>query len=282
MPALKQLFGAKEQGAININNESGAPNCEAIGLASDCDVSAWQINGANPALKPEKGVTWNLGAAFEVGSHLSGTVDFWRIDKTDNISTPTLDEALRQGLFGRDPSDGRWLVFTNLSNQAMQATSGVDVDLRSRFPNTPLGTINLRNSTTYYFSNSHKETATSEWINDRGNYASPELRNNASISIEQGPWVGVLGWRFTGGFKDAVEPTATTMSVPSHEEFDLSASYTGFKNLKLNAGVKNLLDTQPPYSKLNGADNSYTQLGFAEIYNARGRYFYASLNYRFK
>ena len=282
MPALKQLFGAKEQGAININNESGAPNCQAIGLAADCDVSAWQVNGANTALKPEKGVTWNLGAAFEAGSHLSGTVDFWRIDKTDNISTPTLDEALRQGLFGRDPADNRWLVFTNLSNQAMQATSGVDVDLRSRFPNTALGTISLRNSTTFYFTNSHKETATSEWINDRGNYASPELRNNASISIEQGPWVGVLGWRFTGGFKDAVEPTATTMSVPAYEEFDFSASYTGFKNLKLNAGVKNLLDAQPPYSKLNGADNTYTQMGFAEIYNSRGRYMYASLNYVFK
>jgi len=108
------------------------------------------------------------------------------------------------------------------------------------------------------------------------------LRNNASISIEQGPWVGVLGWRFTGGFKDATEPTATTMSVPAYEEFDLSASYTGFKNLKLNAGVKNLLDAQPPYSKLNGSDNSYTQMGFAEIYNSRGRYMYASLNYVFK
>jgi iron complex outermembrane receptor protein len=282
MPALKQLFGAKEQGAININNESGASNCEALGLASDCDVSGWQVNGANSALKPEKGVTWNLGAAFEAGSHLSGTVDFWRIDKTDNIATPTLDEALRQGLFGRDPVDNRWLVFTNLANQAQQAVSGVDVDLRSRFPDTALGSVTLRNTTTYYFTNSHRETATSEWIKDLGNYRTPELRNNASITLEQGPWTGVLAWRYVGGFKDAVVPTPTTMSVPSYDEFDLSASYTGFKNVKVNAGIKNLLDAQPPYSKLNGSDNTYTQMGFAEIYNSRGRYFYASLNYIFK
>jgi iron complex outermembrane receptor protein len=282
MPALKQLFGAKEQGAVNINNETGAPNCQAIGQPADCDISAWQINGSNDKLKPEKGVTWNLGTAFEVGKSFSGTVDIWQITKSDNITTPTVDDAISQGLLGRDPVDNRWLVFTNLSNQAKRLTSGIDVDLRSRLPSIGQYAISLRNATTYYLKDSEQESPTSGWKDNIDTYATPRLRNTASVTVDMGAWSSSLAWRYVGGFLDATDPTPTTMRVPSYEEFDVVASYSGIKSLRLSVGVKNLLDTPPPYSKLNGSNNAYTQMGFAELYSSRGRFFYANLNYAFR
>ena len=58
-----------------------------------------------------------------------------------------------------------------------------------------------------------------------------------------------------------------------------TASYTGFKNLTLTLGVKNLMDTNPPFTNSNltfqgGYDPSY--------YDARARFVYGSVRYAFK
>ena len=60
------------------------------------------------------------------------------------------------------------------------------------------------------------------------------------------------------------------------------AQYAGFKNLELSLGVKNLLDRMPPFSLTNASSNSYTQMGFAELYTDRGRFYYVSGKYSFK
>jgi iron complex outermembrane receptor protein len=61
--------------------------------------------------------------------------------------------------------------------------------------------------------------------------------------------------------------------------WDLSGTYTGFKNMKLTLGVKNLFDTNPPASNqagtfISGFDPSY--------YDPRARFVYGSINYKFK
>jgi len=45
--------------------------------------------------------------------------------------------------------------------------------------------------------------------------------------------------------------------------------------------VKNALDKMPPFSVTNATDNQYTQMGFAELYSPRGRFWYLSANYKF-
>ena len=61
--------------------------------------------------------------------------------------------------------------------------------------------------------------------------------------------------------------------------WDLQGSYTGFKNWTLTLGVKNLFDTNPPFSnQVNtfqaGYDPSY--------YDARARFIYGSVGFVFK
>lgn len=49
----------------------------------------------------------------------------------------------------------------------------------------------------------------------------------------------------------------------------------------MTGGVQNLFDRQPPFSAQNASDNTYTQMGFAELYSVRGRFFYVSGRYQF-
>lgn len=283
MPSLKQLYGAQGEGAIDI---FGAANCQALGLPPNCDVPALQVRGANPGLKPEKGKTLNLGVVFDAARWLSGTLDYWKIRKTDSISIPTVDQAIAAGQFSQQ---GQIRVFTNLQNFARVETEGIDLDLDFKLGQTALGRLNINNLATYYLTNRRQNAPSAEWEDMRESYATPKWRNMLSVSLNRAPWSASLIWRYVGGFYDSdVHPTASdprpagTRRVESHDETDLSIAYTGFKNLKLGFGIKNLFDAEPPFSVQNTSNTMYTQMGFAELYSSRGRFYYANLSYAFK
>ena len=283
VPSLKQLFGALEEGATTIDS---AEECAIFGLAENCGVPAFVVQGSNPDLKPEKGTTWNIGAVADLGP-FSGSLDFWHVKKEDNIDTPTVLQALQGGFFTRDAS-GRINVFTNLQNFAQAESQGIDLDLKIR-GNTPFGALTLRNSATYYDYIRKRQEGNPEWEYYQGTYATPRWRNTFSTNLESGWFAVAFALRSVGGFADtdapwkASEPTgADVRHVGSYDEADLILSYLGVKNLKIDLGVKNLADRQPPFSNTNGTSNLYTQQGFAELYNSRGRFYFGSVSYAFK
>lgn len=285
MPSLKQLFGAQEQGALDITEDA---DCILIGQQPGCDVAGFEVQGANPALKPEKGKTWNVGAVTDFGP-FSATLDWWRIDKDDAITSPTIRSALQQGLFGRDPQTTRLLVFVNLQNVAQSRTEGVDVDMRLRLPNTVVGNVTIRDAATYYIHQRTREVG-GEWAEFNGTYALPRIRNVFQIGTEWRSWEANLYIRSIGGFTDtpnpwtASEPEAVegVRRVSSNEQWDISAAYTGFKGWRLSGGVINLFDRTPPFSETNAVNNLYEQVGFAPLYTARGRFFHVEATYTFK
>lgn len=279
MPVLKQLFGAQEEGAITITDEN---ECALLGVPCGTGINAFQVNGSNTSLRPEKGKTWNFGVLMDLGQYVNLGIDYWKIEKTDEINAPTIESALRQGLFVRDGA--RFRIFTNLQNLAERTTSGVDVDGRLRIPGTSIGSLAIRNTLTYNIHNLRRDDPTDDLQEFVGTYASPRFRNTFSVTSEMGPWTWQAAIRTVGGFRDEDDPEAinsATRRVGAHEELDVQGQFMGFKNLTVTAGIKNLLDRQPPLSILNGTDNQYTQMGFAELYTSRGRFLYASLGYKF-
>jgi len=284
VPSLKQLYGAQEQGAGDITEDQ---DCVLIGLEPGCEVAFFQVNGSNPGLKPEKGKTYNLGMVTDVGP-FSATIDWWRIDKDDAITTPTITSALQQGLFTRD-ENGRLLVFTNLQNVAQSKTEGVDVDARLRFPGTIVGNVTIRDAATYYITQATRE-AGGEWADFNGTYALPRWRNVFSISTEWQAWEASLFIRTIDGFIDTPNPWTASdpglvegvRKVGTNDQWDISTAYTGFKNWRLSGGIINLWDKTPPYSRTNAVNNQYEQVGFAPLYTARGRFFHVEATYTFK
>lgn len=283
-PVLKQLYGAQEQGAITLR-EVAQCNLLGVPLQQDgtCLINAFQVNGSNPDLKPEKGKTWNLGVVFEAGRHFNASVDLWRIKKTDDINAPTIDDALRQGLYGRDGA--RILVFTNLQNISGIETQGVDLDARLRFPGTAVGDLSFRNLLTYYDKQKRQDSPDAGWEEFNGTYALPRWRNVFQAGTEWGVWAAAATLRTVAGFYDEDDPqaiTGDTQRVGNHEELDLQATWSGLKGWAFTGGIKNVLDRMPPFSAQNATDNQYTQQGFAELYNNRGRFWYVTAKYSFQ
>jgi iron complex outermembrane receptor protein len=286
VPSLKQLYGSSEQGAITIESET---ECAAIGQPFPCAIPAYQVQGANPNLKSEKGRTYNLGFVLDTGV-FSTSVDWFRIEKKDDISQPTILTALQNGFTGRDPTNNRLLVFTNLQNFAEAQTQGFDVDARVRVGATPVGNLLLQNNATYY-QFIRTRAVGEEWGYFQRTYGAltPSFRNVFTATLETGPWAFTAFHRFVGGFWDTDQPStasvprpATVRRVGGHEEIDAQVSFMGIKRMRLDLGVKNLLDREPPFSRTNAGSNAYTQMGFAEFYTSRGRFYYGAIRYEFK
>jgi iron complex outermembrane receptor protein len=285
VPSLKQLYGSSEQGAITIESES---ECAAIGQPYPCAIPAYQVSGANPNLKSEKGRTYNLGVVLDNGV-FSTSLDFFRIEKKDDISEPSILTSLENGFIGRD-AQNRLLVFTNLQNFAETQTQGFDVDARVRLGTTPLGNITLQNTATYY-DFIRTRAVGEEWAYYQRTYGAltPSFRNVFTATLETGAWAITGVHRFTGGFWDtdvastaSVPRPATVRRVGGHEEIDVQVSFMGIKRMRLDLGVKNLLDREPPFSRTNAGSNAYTQMGFAEFYTSRGRFYYGAIRFEFK
>jgi iron complex outermembrane recepter protein len=284
MPSLKQLYGAQEQGAGDIQEDQ---DCVLLGQQPGCDIPFFQVSGSNPNLKPEKGKTWNVGLVTDLGP-FSGSIDWWRIDKDDDIAEPTITSALQQGLFTRDASS-RLLVFTNLQNVAQSRNEGVDIDLRVRIPNTPVGNVTIRNATTYNIHNRTREVG-GEWAEYNGVYPWPRIRNVFQLGTEWRAWEANLFVRTVGGFIDTPNPwTASDPSlvegvrrVGTNEQWDINAAYTGFKGWRIGGGIINIFDRDPPFSQTNALNNQYEQVGFAPLYTARGRFYHVEVTYTFK
>ncbi|MEQ1806588.1 MAG: TonB-dependent receptor [Burkholderiaceae bacterium] len=284
-PVLKQLYGAREEGAANVTSPV---HCTLLGVPLNpdgtCDFAIFQVNGSNANLTPEKGKTLNLGIVFEVAKNYSASIDWWKINKTSDISTPTIESAIEQGLFSR--TGARVSVFTTLQNIAERETSGVDVDARLRFPGTAIGNLEVRNLLTYYSTQKSRDTPGGRWDDFNGTYATPRYRNVLNVSTEAGPWTVGGSWRTVGGFWDSDLPLqdkpANTRRVGVHEELDMLVQFSGVKNLELSFGIKNLFDREPPLSLQNAGSNLYTQMGFAELYSSRGRFYYLSAKYAFR
>jgi iron complex outermembrane receptor protein len=284
-PSLKQMFGGQDEGAESTSDTDIL--CPAFGVpAADCDNFPYRnVTGSNPNLKPETGKTFNLGFIIEPVPQVALAMDFWKIEKENVVNQPTVESAVQQGFFNRRPS-GEWQVFTNNQNIAGSESSGVDIDARVQFGQTPFGRLTVRNSTTYYASIKTRSDVGDPLVDFAGTFLTPRWRNTLTFNLDAGAWATTLALRSVAGQKDTQQPIgsaahAAARRIGAHEELDVLVQYTGIANLTLAGAVKNLLDNDVPFST-RGTLNQNGSLGFPWIVNPRGRFFQISANYAFK
>ncbi|MFC7420008.1 TonB-dependent receptor [Iodobacter arcticus] len=286
MPTLQDLYQGPSQGAHTFADTECdyIPNLNAADLA-DCKkngINGQRTTSSNPELKPEKGQSLNLGVVGEVGP-FSGSLDWWMIKKDDVISDQTYLEALQAGQIAPSAEYG-WMMTQKKKNRNKQENAGIDTDMKLRFP-TSLATFTFSNNNTYYLQlkKSNDTGSMEEWVDT---YGSPQWRNTFRFDVEQGGWTGGVGVRTTASFqdvnaspddKDNYNPEARR--VASHSEVDLTLAYTGIKNLRIDAAVKNVFDRMPEFSGV--AAGTYSAPGFAPLYTARGSFYQLGVKYSF-
>ena len=302
-PTLVDLYSPEARG-ITTNGQRDLIRCPAgtTGL-QDCSNQFVTIGGGNPQLKPEKSESYTLGIVIEPVKDTSFGIDTYQVKIRDVIrnalSTATIlgDPARYAAYIQRGAPDGNASgqgpitgILQGLTNLGKIVVEGIDVDVKTRLNLSEGNRISLRLNGTY--------VSKYDVQNIDGTYTS-SINNPAAVGIgvvlrwrhtlgavwEAGPWSVGFSENYQVGYRDlrtslqTVATTPTPRQVGSYETYDAQASYSGVKNLKLTLGVKNLFDTNPPYTNYGAGFVGSYDLSYTDV---RGRFVYLTAGYTFK
>jgi len=305
-PTLFQLYNPQVAGLsqAGLNDPLRCPDPNDANNP-DCATQYTVTFGGNPDLKPETATQTTLGGVWEPIEGLSIGIDWFSLDLknivTNGVPIGTiLDPALQaqysylvtraaacppsQFVPGAPcPITAIDQRFVNVGRAKIQ---GFDIDARFKMPATSVGRFSASIAGTYYtkydvqqpdgsfagfISNAFQAVATG---------ITPRFKSYAALNWEFGPWAATLGNTYQTSYVDVqTDPDGNLRRVGSLSLWDLQGSYTGFRNVTLTLGVKNLMDQNPPLTNSNltfqaGYDPSY--------YDARARFIYGSIRYAFK
>ena len=108
----------------------------------------------------------------------------------------------------------------------------------------------------------------------------PRSEHSLTLAYSTGNWSVGVNNTFTNGYRDENFVDDEFLNeVGDYSVWDLFASISPTQALTLSAGIKNVLDKDPPYSN----QSQTFQVGYDPRYtDPTGRAFWATLNFRFK
>lgn len=252
-----------------------------------------QTQGGNPDSQPEESESWSAGVIvtprFLPG--LRASVDYTRIDKTDEIKTLTLqqlfdNENVLPGRIVREPSCPGdpfapvcriTQVNATATNIARTEVEAYDVALDYHHATMRFGTFDFFAIGTWQTHYQTKLAPSVQLTENVGitNAFPVKLKGNAGLTWQGGDWS--VGWTMRYLDSYVVSTNATTVlnqgsrRVPSQTYHDIFASYVfagdagGFRsqligNTSIQAGIKNVLDEEPPLD-LNNFVTFYSPFG---------------------
>jgi iron complex outermembrane receptor protein len=304
-PTLYQLWNPQTPG-LSQPGVSDPLRCPVQNVNNpDCNTQYTVTFGGNPNLQPEKANQTSVGGVWEPVNNISLGFDYFWIQLKNIVTNgvpiatildPTL-YAQYSNLVTRAPScppnpfaPGSPCQITAIDqtfvNVGKENIDGFDIDFRLYSPVTDWGRLKAIVTGTYYHkydveqpdgsflgqvSNAYQAVATG---------ITPRWKSYIPVTWEYGPWSATLANTYQSSYVDVnLNPAGNNRTVSSMSLWDLQGSYTGFKNTTLTLGVKNLFDTNPPFTNSNltfqiGYDPSY--------YDVRSRFVYGSIRYVFK
>jgi iron complex outermembrane recepter protein len=252
----------------------------------DCVLDARRVQTGNPNLKAEKSTSYTFGIVLEPTRDLSVGIDFWQIDRKDEIGSFN-DQQLIDLFFNnplivaRDPA-GRISQLNVVPVQLSKTkTNGVDIDVTHRMA---LGSGKLTSKLGMSYVGTYKLTTLDDNSNlifpeFNGTYNSPRYRGSWDFSYETGAWdfsLGGYGIHSYGAPSGAVDPDRR---VGAMEVWNTSVTYKGVKNLTVRLGVNNLFDRGQPFSDETSGSNAGYNAQFAEPV---GRFYTLGMSYKFR
>ncbi|MFN3812794.1 MAG: TonB-dependent receptor [Roseateles asaccharophilus] len=244
-----------------------------------------------PDLKPEKSTQGTIGIVFSPLRDLSFYADYWRVDLDERLRKLTLSEvknnyALFKDRFARDSSGRVSLVTTGWENAADSSTKGLDWGGSYLFKHSS-GTWRAGVNGTYMIS--HKERALENQPLQElvGQFAlrTLYLRNKLSADIgwARDNWAATLTTIYKSGYmdQDMTRYGTPRRKINDYTTANLFASYTGFKNTTITAGLNNLFDKAPPFTYHN-VDDVVGAGWDPRVGDPFGRTLSVSVNYSFR
>ncbi len=254
----------------------------------DCDLQQFKLQGGNPSLKPEKSRTYAAGLVIEPIPEVTIAMDYWHIRLKDKIAA--LPEQTIFGnfekyrhLFLRNPDGSPFAIENFLNNLGEVKTDGVDVSVNARLPRSGMGAFTVGMEGTWIHNYEYQNERGGEFIQNVGRYADMgavfRWQHTLTLGWTMGNWNATLANVYKSSYDDQnLVDAAFFNKVDAYSLWNVSASYTGFKGLTVTAGVKNLLDEDPPFTN----QGTLFQKGYDPRYtDPVGRALYLRASYSF-
>jgi outer membrane receptor protein involved in Fe transport len=251
------------------------------------------LGGGNPDIEPEESKSANIGFVLTPAHNLRLSVDYYKIKKTNNITTLSAQNLLdNESQFGdritRDPVTGEVTqINTSPFNGLWLETSGIDTSL-NYFADTAIGDLTVNLGYTYVDKYLQQLSFGAKPVDYLNQPSSGPLRHrfNASAYLKiNNNWSAGWGVQYYGQYRIAASSTAAIKQqernkVAAQAYHDVFARYVlphhflGQKTAtELTFGVKNLF---------NESSRDMSQTTYLSIYSdPRGRQFYTNLKVSF-
>lgn len=252
---------------------------------NECAAGVFSNIRNNPDLEPETSRSATLGFVFEPVKGYNIALDYWRIERKDEIGLKSTDDLLaaesdqpagtiERGTLAGDKTftpaeQAQYGVTTGallgtagrFENVSKTKTSGFDLTGSARF-RTGLGRVTVDANATYLMDLRYFSTARGDYgDNLAGRYDSPRLTANTTVALDSGNFSNALrasyesdtqlrddffDESFTTEGCEARGWTASECRVGSYVRWDYTMAYRGFKGWTLTAFVRNIFNHRPP------------------------------------
>ncbi|HBN54029.1 MAG TPA: TonB-dependent receptor [Stenotrophomonas sp.] len=258
------------------------------------------ITGGNPNLKPEEAEQRSIGFVVAPHGNFNLSVDWWEIERSNtirsgfNLSTMTANYPLYASNFIRDGSGKIIAIDQRYINTGGTLTRGIELDSNLR-GDLAGGTWNIHLNGNYldtfktktFDSLPYSDNLVGEY--ERYYNLPIKWKHTVSLGWAKGDWAQTLTQVYRGGYKDwkpggivnGYTPPAWDGKVDAYVTYNYSLTWSGMENLKATFGIRNLLNTDPPFTVryLDDGDGAGWE---ARVADPRGRSFNLLLEYRFQ
>ena len=279
-PSLVEEYSPQVLGATAANMTG--PGCATgqytvVFSQANCISQGEALSGGNPNLSPEKSQNFDLGVILQPLTNLELTLDYYRINLKERIGTVpskaiysdpvafanlyvlnsagTLTPASLSNLQCSPaytvPTCG--YILQNSTNTGAATTDGFDMSANYVY-DTDFGKFRLAYDSTFVTAFRLQQYAGGPTLNLVGQFNSgqqPVIRYQHLITLD---WAwnqfgAGLSEHFTEHYIDyAPDAAGNLLTVGNFSEVNTYVSFKPIPQLKLLAGINNLLDTQPPFS----------------------------------
>ena len=301
-PDFGPLYAGESRGQFNSDVDDPEFCPKNPGNVSFCKIRPLTRSGSNPNLQPEKSKQYSVGFVVAPNDMFSASLDVFDVEISDRIGVQTPAYILANyqtlgNLIIRNPTTNVIeYVRAGFINVGGDKVRGADVNVTLNF-RTDAGRFTAKLDGTYLDQYLTRLGPSEPWSQRVGEFGDSSYlwdlklrwKHNASVTWTRGVWSATLSQDYKSGYREEVDGFGSGVNlqskgfqsqVSSYSLFNASVTYTGIKNLSVTAGVKNLFDSDPPFS-LHNVDNIAGAGWDARVGDPRGRAYTLRLNYKF-
>ena len=241
----------------------------------------------------------SIGFVLAPTSDINISVDWWEIERFNtirsgfNLSTMTANYPMYASNFIRDSSGNIIQIDQRYINTGGTLTSGIELDANLR-GELAGGNWNIHLNGNYLDTFKTKSfdslPYTGNLVGEYERYFNLPIKwkHTLGFAWQKGNWAHSLTQVYRGGYRDWVPPGIANGYTPaeynpkvdSYTLYNYSVSWTGIDKLKLTFGIRNLLNTDPPFT-LRYLDDGDGAGWEARVADPRGRAFNLMAEYAF-